>query len=66
MNIPKEKKLVKSDNKIEIKETSGPAKQFLFSLIKNTAPDYIEKTGEMFADIMVQVESLQRRSDDNR
>ena len=66
MNIPKEKKLVKSANKIRIKETSGPAKDFLFSLIKNTSPDHIEKTGELFADIMVQVEKFQRRSDDNR
>ncbi len=64
MNIPKEKKSVKSDNKIEIRETSGPVKQFLFSLIKNTEPDHIEKTGEMFADIMVQVENFQRRSDE--
>jgi hypothetical protein len=64
MNIPKEKKSVKSDNRIEVKETSGPAKQFLFSLIKNTAPDCIEKTGELFADIMVQVETLQRRLDE--
>jgi len=64
MNIPKEKKLVKSANKIRIKETSGPAKEFLFSLIRNTSPAYIEDTGEMFADIMVEVEKLQRRSDE--
>ena len=64
MNIPKEKKLVKSANKIEVKETSGPAKEFLFSLIKNTSPFHIEKTGEMFADIMVEVEKFQRRLDE--
>jgi len=64
MNIPKEKKLVKSANKIRIKETSGPAKEFLFSLIRNTSPAYIEDTGEMFADIMVEVEKFQRRSDE--
>jgi len=64
MNIPKEKKLVKSANKIKIKETSGPAKEFLFSLIRNTSPAYIEDTGEMFADIMVEVEKFQRRSDE--
>ena len=64
MNIPKEKKLVKSTNKIRIKETSGPAKEFLFSLIRNTSPAYIEDTGEMFANIMVEVEKLQRRSDE--
>ena len=64
MNIPKEKKLVKSANKIRIKETSGPAKEFLFSLIRNTSPAYIEDTGEMFANIMVEVEKLQRRSDE--
>ena len=66
MNMPKEKKLVKSANKIEVKETSGPAKEFLFNLIKNTSPVHIEKTGEMFADIMVEVEKLQRRSDDKK
>ena len=66
MNIPKEKKLVKSANKIRIKETSGPAKEFLFNLIKNTSPVYIEKTGEMFADIMVEVEKFQRRSNDKK
>ncbi len=64
MNIPKEKKLVKSANKIKIKETSGPAKEFLFNLIRNTSPAYIEDTGEMFANIMVEVEKLQRRSDE--
>ena len=64
MNIPKEKKLVKSTNKIRIKETSGPAKEFLFNLIRNTSPAYIEDTGEMFANIMVEVEKLQRRSDE--
>ena len=64
MSILKEKKLVKSANKIRIKETSGPAKEFLFSLIKNTSPVYIEKTGEMFADIMVEVEKFQRRLDE--
>ena len=66
MNIPKEKKLVKSANKIRIKETSGPAKEFLFNLIKNTSPVYIEETGEMFADIMVEVGKFQRRSDDKK
>ena len=66
MNMPKEKKLVKSANKIRIKETSGPAKEFLFNLIKNTSPVYIEETGEMFADIMVEVGKFQRRSDDKK
>lgn len=66
MSMLKEKKLVKTADKIEIKETSGPAKEFLFSLIKNTPPVHIEKTGEMFADIMVEVEKFQRRSDDKK
>ena len=66
MNIPKEEKPIKNANKIKIKETSGPAKEFLFSLIKSTAPDHIEETGEMFATIMVEVEKLQRKSDDNK
>ena len=66
MSILKEKKLVKTANKIRIKETSGPAKEFLFNLIKNTSPVYIEETGEMFADIMVEVGKFQRRSDDKK
>jgi hypothetical protein len=60
----KEKKLVKTADMIEIKAASGPAKVFLFNLIKNTPPVHIEKTGDMFADIMVEVEKFQRRLDE--